>query len=135
MSKFDRVDNLFVFGLPEVESLPELKKAVDELFNFLVGRSVPLRDLFRLGRRVRTADSSSPICPRPVLLKLMSSWDRRLVMSAVRMLKGYRLNGIFVREDLSPEERRLLSLSLKATWLFRLVLLMRSCTVVYLIVS
>jgi len=44
-----RAGNLIVFGLPEVESLLDLKKSVDELLKFLVGRSVPLNDLFRLG--------------------------------------------------------------------------------------
>ena len=106
MTKTNRVDNLIIFGLPEVNSLPDLKKSIDELLNFLTGRSVPLSDLFRLGQRKKSPESSSPIRPRPVLLKLMSSWDRRLIMSTVRKLKGFRLKGIFIREDLSPEDRQ-----------------------------
>ena len=105
-SRLDRGDNLMIFGLHEAESLPDLKKSVDELLVFITGRPVPVNDLFRLGRRPKSSDSETPSRPRPVLLKLMSSWDRRLIMSAVRKLKGFRLKGIFVREDLSPEERQ-----------------------------
>ena len=101
-----RADNLIIFGLPEVDSLPALKKSVDELLNFLVGKSVPLRDLFRLGRRKSTSDSEPSGRPRPVLLKLISTWDRRLVMSAVSNLKGFRVTRMYIREDLTPEERQ-----------------------------
>ena len=101
----NRADNLIIFGLPEVESLPALKKSVDELLSFLVGKSIPLRDLFRLGRRKKVSDSVPPGRPRPVLLKLLSTWDRRLVMSAVSKLRGFRVTSMYIREDLSPEER------------------------------
>ena len=92
------------FGLPEVESLLDLKKSVDELLNFLVGRSVPLNDLFHLGRQKKTSDSVVQCRPRPVMLQPLSSWDRRLVLSAVRKLKGYTVSNIYIREDLSLVE-------------------------------
>ncbi len=50
MSKNSRSDNLIVFGLPEVKYLPELKQSVDEMLTFIVGKPVPLNDLYRLGR-------------------------------------------------------------------------------------
>lgn len=78
-----RADNLIIFGLPEVESLPALKISIDKLFTFLAGKSVPLRDLFCLGHHRKISDSGPPGRPRPVLLKFMSTWDHRLVMSAV----------------------------------------------------
>ena len=105
-SAINRAYNLIIFGLPEVESLPALKKSVDELLNFLVGKSIPLHDLFRLGRRKKIPDSMPPCRPRPVLLKLMSTWDRRLDMSAVSKLKGFRVTSMYIIEDLSPEERQ-----------------------------
>ena len=107
VSRPDRAENLMIFGLPEAECLPDFKRKVDELLNFLTGRPVPVKDLYRLDHRKNTSNSSTPTSsrPRPVLLKLMSSWDRRLVLSAVRDFKGYSVKGIFVREDLSPEER------------------------------
>ena len=92
-SRLERGDNLMIFGLPEAESLPDLKKSVDQLLVFITGRPVPVNDLFCLGRRPKSSDSGTPSRPRPVLLKLMSSWDHRLIMSAVRKLKGFRLKG------------------------------------------
>ena len=79
---------------------------MDELLNFLVGRSVPLNDLFRLGRRKKTSDSVVQVRPWPVMLQPLSSWDRRLVLSAVRKLKGYTVSNIYSRENLSPVERQ-----------------------------
>lgn len=49
--------------------------------------------------------SEPPPRPRPILLKLASSWDRRLIMSEVHNLKDFKLKGVFIREDLSPEAR------------------------------
>jgi len=105
-SRADRADNLVIFGLPEGGSLSDLKNSVDELFTFLVGKSIPLRDLLRVGRRQKPVDSPISTRPRPVLVKLTSSWDRRLVMSIVRKIKDYAIKGIFIREDLTPEERQ-----------------------------
>ena len=88
-----RSDNLIVFGLPEVKSLPELKESVDELLTFIAGKPVPLNDLFRLGRPSKPssefASSEVPPRPRPVLLKGSSAWDRRLILSPVRKLRDY----------------------------------------------
>ena len=44
--------------------------------------------------------------PRPIVLKLCSPWDRRLVLANRFNLKGYDVEGLFVREDLSPEARQ-----------------------------
>ena len=97
---------MIVFGLPEVESLPDLKKLVDELLHFLIGRSVPLNDLFCLGCQKKTSDSVVQCRQRPVMLQPLSSWDRRLVLSAVHKLKGYTVSNICIREELSPMERQ-----------------------------
>ena len=40
-----RADNLIIFGMPEVESLPAIKRSVDELLTFIVCKSVPLHDV------------------------------------------------------------------------------------------
>ena len=71
-SRFARSENLIIFGLPEVDSLPDLKNSVDELLSFLVGKPIPISDMYRLGRRkVLTVASVTPR-PRPVILKLLS---------------------------------------------------------------
>ena len=105
-SAITRADNLIIFGLLEVESLPALNNYLDELLTLLVGKSVPLRDLFHLGHRRKISDSGPPGHPRPVLLKFMSTWDRRLVLSAVSKLKEFKMLRLYIREDLSPEERK-----------------------------
>ena len=61
-----RADNLIIFGMPEVESLPAIKRSVDELLTFIVCKSVPLHDV--------------------------STW---VVMSAVRKLKEFKMSGLY----------------------------------------
>ena len=52
ISKFDdRVLNLILFGLPESRSIIDLKKTVDEIFEFIVEIPVQIKDLFRFGKR------------------------------------------------------------------------------------
>ena len=108
-SKLSRSNNFIIFGLPEAKSLSDLRNSVDELLLFLVGKSVPLDDMFRLGRLAPQSSgsvSSSPVRPRPILLKLSFTWDCRLVLSSVRKLKEFAVKRFFIREDLSPEERQ-----------------------------
>ncbi len=105
-SRLNRRDNLIIFGLPEVDSLSALKCSVDELLSFFAGQPIGISDLFRLGRSKKSSSSAPTEGPRPVLLKLSSSWDRRLVVSSVRQLKGFKISNIFIQEDLSPEERK-----------------------------
>ena len=76
------------------------------LLSLLVG---PFPDLFRLSRlnkpTSQVASSEAPTRPRPVLLKVPSAWDRRLILSTVRKLRDYTLKRIYIREDLSSDER------------------------------
>ncbi len=60
-----------------------------------------------LGRKSSSQPSGSeaPTRPRPVLLKVSSAWDRRLILSTVRKLRDYAVKRIFIREDLSPVEQ------------------------------
>ena len=58
--------------------------------------------MFRIGRfKKPRGDESTTSRPRPILLKLASPWDRRLVLANRSNLKHYSVKGIFVREDLS----------------------------------
>ena len=47
VSSEDHEDNLILFGLPETKNLIESKLLVDEMLEFLAGKSVQIRDLFR----------------------------------------------------------------------------------------
>ena len=44
--------------------------------------------------------------PRPLLIKLCNVWDKRLVLSSKRKLKGYSVSNVFLREDLPLEIRK-----------------------------
>ena len=103
----DRRENLVVFGIGESRSLPETMDYVKSMLEFLTGRSTPVKDMFRIGRIKKPGgDEPTTSRPRPILLKLVSPWDRRLVLANRSNLKHYSVKGIFVCEDLSPEARQ-----------------------------
>ena len=81
----------------------DTRKDVENILVFLCGRAVPFKDAFRLGR-FKNHDDDHP--PRPLLVKLSSTWDKRLILAAKRNLKDYRIKRLFIREDLSPEVRK-----------------------------
>ena len=47
--------NLILFGLPESRSIVETKDSMDEIMEFLAGKAIPVKDMFRLGRYDRTS--------------------------------------------------------------------------------
>ena len=98
---YDRSNNIVLFDLPE-SSLLSMKSAIDDMSIHLIGKAVRVIDAFRLGRK-SVADSHSR--PRPVLIKLESCWDKRLLLAACRKLKGYSDHKLFICEDLPPEAR------------------------------
>ena len=103
VNSIDRRNNVIIFGLEE-RSLMDTRKDVESILEFLCGRSVPFNDAFRLGR-FKGRDSDHP--PRPLLVKLSNAWDKRLILAAKRNLKDFSIKRLFIREDLSPETRKL----------------------------
>ena len=99
---YDRSNNVILFGLPE-SSLLSMKSAIDDMSTHLIGKAVRVIDAFRLSHKSVAGDSHSR--PRPVLIKLESCWDKRLLLAACRKLKGYSDHKRFIREDLPPEAR------------------------------
>ena len=89
--------NIIFFGLPE-GPLVSTKELVDEISSFLIGSVVGVKDLFRVGKR------SDGRC-RPTLVKFGTVWDKRLLLAAKTKLKSFRQRGIFVRQDMSKDER------------------------------
>ena len=102
--KVDRSANLVFFGIPE-NTLTATRALVDEICEYLSGRQVTIRDLFRLGKRAQSGGDHGQARPRPVLVKLSTVWDRRLILISKTKLKDFRLGKIFVHPDLSPEDR------------------------------
>ena len=59
-----------------------------------------IKDLYRIGRFVKVSESDSMRQrPRPVLIKLASAWDRKVVLISKR---DYSVSRLFIREDLPP---------------------------------
>ena len=108
--------NLILFGLPETESIIDTKASVDETLEFLVGKSVLIRDMFRLGKPKHFSSSPDQGRPRPILIKLSTPWDRKLVLSRKTNLRNFRIPRLFLREDVPPDHRlRLRKLATKST--------------------
>ena len=96
----DRINNIILFGLTE-SSLLSIKSAMDDIMlTHLIGKTVRVTNAFRLSRRGEVSPQSHP---RPVLIKLESCWDKRLLLASCRKLKGYSDHKLFIREDLPPE--------------------------------
>ena len=105
-SSTHRQENLIVFGIEE-QSMTATMESVKEMLQFVVGRPTPVKDLFRIGRYKKPGDGLSLLShPRPIILKLVSPWDRRLVLANRFSLKNYDVSGVYIREDLSPDERK-----------------------------
>ena len=95
----DRQLNIVIFGVAEDREAPAWRSKVDDILQFVVGHPVDASDMFRLGR-------FNPNKSRPVLVKLRSVWDKRLILSKRSKLKSYTQRGIFVESDEPVEVRR-----------------------------
>ena len=101
-----RETNLILFGLSETHSLIQSKEIIDDMLEFLAGKPVQIRDMFRLGKNNRSSTASDLSRPRPILIKLSMAWDRKLVLLRKRNLREFRIKRLFIREDLPPEIRQ-----------------------------
>jgi hypothetical protein len=61
--------------------------------------------MFRLGRFVANGDGVTRK-PRPILVKLRTIWDKRVILSKCSKLKQYSQRGIFIAPDEPIETRR-----------------------------
>ena len=95
--------NVVLFCLFEGRSLVELKMVVDEIFEFLSGKSIQIKDMFRLGKFISQTTTSS--CSCPVLIKLFTAWDWKLVLLCKSFLKDFHIKRLFLREDAPPEHK------------------------------
>ena len=69
-------------------------------FEVAVGRKVAVADYRHVGRFSAEASKS-----RPLLIRLASVWDHRLLLGSKYKLKGFTEAKLFVREDKPPAER------------------------------
>ena len=96
--------NLILFGLPESRSIVDTKDSVDEMLEFLAGKPIPVKDVFRLGKYASKGSLSSHR-PRPVLVKLTTPWDRKLILLRKRNLRTFKVPRLFLREDVPPDHK------------------------------
>ena len=73
----DRSTNVIFFGIPQQNLLTTIA-LVDEICEYLAGKVVSIKDLFRLGKRPPPGEGCDPARPRPVLVKITTIWDKRL---------------------------------------------------------
>jgi len=96
-----REKNVVMFGVPENNVRSAWCKCVTNVLDFVAGRRVEIDDALRLGA------FSADKC-RPVLVKLKSVWDRRLVLSNSYLLQNGDevMRKIFVTADEPVQVRR-----------------------------
>ena len=97
----DRSRNIIISGIAENRDDKVWRAAVVDVLQIAAGREVQIGDAFRLGGRY-TANKT-----RPLLVKLHSAWDRRIILSGARNLAGVdRFRRVFLSADEAPEVRR-----------------------------
>jgi hypothetical protein len=101
-TQIDRSRNVVITGIAEDRDGNVWKSKVMNILGITVGREVGISDAFRIGRY--TAGSGRK---RPILVRLNSAWDQRLVVGGARKLanaEGY--DGVYVSADEPAEVRR-----------------------------
>ena len=99
--EIDHSLNVVVFGVPESKDLLGTEALVGWAFELAVGRRVAIADCKQIGKF-----SSESVRSQPLLVRLASVWDRRLLLSSKYKLKGFSEAKLFVREDRPPNERK-----------------------------
>lgn len=94
----DRSINIVVFGVKENRNSLIWRSEVDDILQFVAGNHIDVVDMYRVGR-------FSPDKMRPVIVKLRTVWDRRIILSGCSKLKSYA-DRIFIAPDESREVRR-----------------------------
>ena len=76
---------------------------MDEIFEFLSGKSIQIKDTFHLRKFV--SQNTSSFRPRPVLIKLCTAWDQKFVLLRKSCLKDFHIKRLFLRKDVPPEHK------------------------------
>ena len=98
MDTVDRSLNVVVTGIGEDKNMTVWRDELNNVFKFIVGREVEINDSFRLGRYTEGK-------VRPILVKLNTAWDRRLILYSCNKLKTYPIK-VYINADESLEDRR-----------------------------
>ena len=104
VDKVDRSRNVIIFGIDEVTDTTDgtaWRDTVVQTLSTAAGRDVVIEYAFRLGRTVTTGRK------RPVLVRLHSAWDRRIILSGSwKLSRKAGFESIFIAPDEQVEIRR-----------------------------
>jgi len=96
----DRTRNIIIHGIPENRDVSIWRSKIVEVLQVTTGHDVPVDDAFRLGRF-----EAGQI--RPILVKLHSAWNRRIVLSGSHNLSQVDgFNRVFLSADEPLDVRR-----------------------------
>lgn len=95
----DRSLNIVLFGVKEDRIADNWHQSVADIMRYVLDRDVAIDDMYRLGRF--NSDKT-----RPVLIKLRTVWDKRLILSKCNKLKTYNQRGVFIAPDEPLDVRR-----------------------------
>jgi len=94
----DKSLNIVMFGVAEDRAATVWRRTVDDVLHHVTGRSVDVVDVFRIGRFV-----SGKV--RPVIVRLRTVWDRRIILGNCYKLKDFG-SPVFIVPDETLEVRR-----------------------------
>jgi len=98
-TEHNRSMNLIMFGIAEDRDANVWRRKVDDTLSYVTGRAVDVVDMFRLGGKF---DSSKV---RPVLVKLRTVWDRRIILGQCYKLRQCA-DQIYIAPDEPLDVRR-----------------------------
>jgi hypothetical protein len=101
-SDVDRTRNIVISGVDENRDRNVWMATVQRVLHIAADRDIPIVDAFRIGGRFSAGRK------RPILVKLQSVWDRRVVVGGSRKLAGdasFR-GQVYINADESVETRR-----------------------------
>jgi hypothetical protein len=94
--------NLIISGVDEDRDPQLWRGRIDDVLKHIMGRPVDIVDLYRVGGRYR----NEQLRPRPVIVKLRSVWDHRLILASRYKMKNYQPGNIFINPDEALDVRR-----------------------------
>ena len=95
----DRNENIIIFGVTEDRDANQWRGRVIDVLQYVADHAVDTVDMYRLGRYTGSKT-------RPVLVKLRTVWDKRLLLNRCRKLKDYTQRGIYIAPDEPLDVRR-----------------------------
>jgi hypothetical protein len=102
----DRSMNVMVFGVAENNDVRVWRRVVDRASQFMAGCEVDVKDMLRVRRY---ADGKT----RPIVVKLRTSWDRRIILAECAKLKDFEERVFFTADEPLGERRKKMSSRLK----------------------